>query len=593
MRQKVAVIFLVLNIFVLCGFASELSSTTAVELARYEQEYSSARVEPARMGPKGGVAVIFEGSEDLHYYAKAETAPVAGFELKVEAKSEDFDFNEAVFPQWEIISDPLGKKVEVYAGRFFVFVPFKSVGAPAKRDVIDAGDVEVRISGQTCTSMVCLQPFEKTLRAKIDLSRQDLWSQISFEKAGEVVSASEWAAYSTLFALVLAFLAGLILNIMPCVLPVIPLKVLSIFEQAKESKRRCIALGLSFCLGILLLFTALAVLNIVLRLGYGRVFQWGDHFRSPSFLVAMSLLMVVLSMFCFGVFTISVPTAIAGRAGAGKGYFGSVGMGFLAAILSTPCSFATLTAAFAWAQTQNLAMASVVIIMIGVGMATPYAILTSMPSLLKHLPKPGRWMEIFKQAMGFMLLAVAVWLVTVLPEARKARVLNFAVVLAFCVWMWGGWVNISTRPVKRRIVRIAAVLIAFVVGWQFLAGPVGEPIDWQGYDADLVETALAEEQPVLIRFTAEWCLSCKTVEKTVYARDDIAELVKSKGVLAIKADTTTAGNPATVALEKVYNEPGVPVSIFFVPGRDEPARLHGVVIGDKLKRLLEELPEKD
>jgi thiol:disulfide interchange protein DsbD len=568
MRRKVAVIFLVLNIFVLCGFASELSSTTAVELARYEQEYSSARVEPARMGPKGGVAVIFEGSEDLHYYAKAETAPVAGFELKVEAKSEDFDFDEAVFPQWEIITDPLGKKVEVYVGRFIVFVPIKSVGAAAKRDVIDAGDVEVRVSGQTCTSMVCLQPF------------------------GEEVSASEWAAYSTLFALVLAFLAGLILNVMPCVLPVIPLKVLSIFEQAKESKRRCIALGLSFCLGILLLFTALAVLNIVLRLGYGRVFQWGDHFRSPSFLVAMSLLMVVLSMFCFGVFTISVPTAIAGRAGAGKGYFGSVGMGFLAAILSTPCSFAMLTAAFAWAQTQNLAMASVVIIMIGVGMATPYAILTSMPSLLKHLPKPGRWMELFKQAMGFMLLAVAVWLVTVLPEARKARVLNFAVVLAFCVWMWGGWVNISTRPVKRRIVRIAAVVIAVIVGWQFLAGPAGEPIDWQGYDVDLIETALAEEQPVLIRFTAEWCLSCKTVEKTVYARDDIAELVKSKGVLAIKADTTTAGNPATVALEKVYNEPGVPVSIFFVPGRDVPERLHGVVIGDKLKLILEELPEK-
>ncbi len=138
-----------------------------IELVRYEKEFSTARLEPARMGGYAGVAVIFKGTDDLHYYAKPETAPAAGFELKVEAKSDDFEFGQAVFPKWHIFTDGLGNKVEVYSGRFTVFVPIKTVTTPAKTT---AGNVEVKISGIACTSMVCLPPFEKILRARIDIS---------------------------------------------------------------------------------------------------------------------------------------------------------------------------------------------------------------------------------------------------------------------------------------------------------------------------------------------------------------------------------------------------------------------------------------
>jgi thiol:disulfide interchange protein len=377
---------------------------------------------------------------------------------------------------------------------------------------------------------------------------------------------------------------------MPCVWPVLPLIVMRIVGQAKQSKGVSVALGLAFCLGILLFFAALAGANIVLQLVYGTVLQWGDQFRSPTFIAGMALLLILLALFMFGVFTISVPSSIAGKAGSGKGYFGAVGMGFLAAILSTPCSFGILAAAFAWAQSQPLLPATVAILMIGVGMATPYAVLTSMPGLLNRLPRAGRWMELFKQAVGFVLLIIAVKLLVALPEARKASVLYFAVVLAFCVWMWGTWVGYSTRPARKWLVRGLAVALAVAAGWAFVPAPAYGLIDWKPYDALAVDKAIEKERPVLIKFTADWCLSCQTVEKIVYSRRDIAKLIRQKDVLAIKADTTKWDAPATLALKHAYNEPGVPVSLLFVPGSKEPLKWRGMLFAKDLRKHLQELP---
>ncbi len=597
MREKSAAIFWVVLVFAVTGGAwsenaSGSASTASVELARYEKEFSSARIEPARMDGQSGVAVIFEGTDDLHYYAKPETASAAGFELKVEAKSDDFGFGEAVFPKWEIFTDSVGSKVEVYAGNFTVFVPIIAVRGPTKTTVIEEGDLEVKISGQACTSVICLRPFEKTLRAKIDWSQSDSWKEISFKTAPDEDEIIKGPSYSVWFALGLALLAGLSLNIMPCVWPVLPLIVMRIVEQAKAGRRQSIVMGLAFCLGILLFFACLAGANIILQVFYGTVLQWGGQFRSPVFVAVMALLLVVLALFMFGVFTITVPSLIAGKSGSGKGYPGAVGMGFLAAILSTPCSFAILAAAFAWAQGQPLPLGTFAIMVIGIGMAVPYAILTSMPGLLNRLPRAGRWMQLFKQGIGFVLLIIAVKLVAALPEARRMSVLYFAVVLGFCVWMWGGWVTYNTKLSRKWLIRIIAVVLAVTAGWAFLPAPPEELIQWQKYDAAAIETARAEGRPVLIKFTADWCWNCEVVDKIVYRRKDIAKLIEQKGVLAIKADTTLADYPATIALKNKYDEPGVPVSILYIPGQQEPMRFHEIFFAKKLKKLLKKLPSK-
>jgi len=365
-----------------------------------------------------------------------------------------------------------------------------------------------------------------------------------------------------------------------------------IVEQAKAGKKQSIAMGLAFCLGILLFFASLAVANIILQIFYGTVLQWGDQFRNPAFVTAMVLLLVVLALLMFGVVNITVPSSIASKSGSGKGYSGAVGTGFLAAILSTPCGFGILAVAFGWAQAQHWSLATVVIMAIGVGMAAPYAILTSMPGLLNRLPKAGRWMELFKQGIGFVLLIIAVKLIGALPQIYRTNVLYFAVVLGFCVWMWSGWVSYNTKAARKWLTRMVAIVLLFAAGWVFLPTPAGEQISWQDYDSTVINNALAEARPVLIKFTADWCLSCQAVDKVVYHRKDIAKLIKEKAVLPIKADTTAKDYPATLALKNKYNEPGVPVTILFIPGAEEPVKFHEIFFAGKLKELLQELPSK-
>lgn len=571
------------------GYVQGQTSTDSVEVAKYEDQYSAVRIESAQMNGQKGIAVIFEGTDDLHYYAKQETAP-AGYNLKLAAKSEDFGFGEAIFPKWESFLDPLGDNVEVYVGKFTVFIPIKSTPA-VEVTTIDASNIQVKISGIACTSKICLRPFEKTLQASIDWSQADSWQRISFETAKDTSQAVIAPSYPVLFALGLALLAGLALNIMPCVWPVLPIIVMRIVEQAKQSKGKSIAMGLAFCSGIVLFFACLAGANVVLRIFYGTVLQWGDQFRNPAFVASMAILLVVLALFMFGVFTITVPSAISSKSGSGKGYSGAVGMGFLAAILSTPCSFAILALVFAWAQAQPLPLATLTILVMGVGMALPYGILTSMPALLKRLPKPGRWMELFKQSTGFILLGIAVWLISVLKQKLAFNVLGFAVVLGFCIWMWSGWVRFDAKLTKKLKVRVIALVLVIMAYWVFLI-PKEKIIDWQGYNSELIETSLEQQRPVLIKFTAGWCASCKAVDFVVYSRKDIAQLIGRKNVLAIKADTTANDYPATLALKNKYNEPGVPVSILYLPGKESSVRWRGKFFADELKALLEELPDK-
>jgi thiol:disulfide interchange protein len=564
--------------------------TAGIELARHEQESSSVRIEPAETGGKYGIAVVFNGTDDLHYYANPETATAPGFELKVSARSDHFEFSEALFPKWKIFTDPIGSKVEVYVGDFTVFVPIASVKESA---AVVQGDVEVLITGQACTSKICLMPFEKTLQMRIDWSRRDSWKQINLKDevdAGVPIQVAKGPDYSTWFALVLAFVAGLGLNIMPCVWPILPLIIMRIVDQAKSGRRQSVTMGLAFCIGILLFFTCLAGANIILQSFYDRSLNWGDHLRNPTIVTALALLMIIMALFMFGIFTITVPSSIASKSGSGKGYAGSVGMGFLAAVLSTPCSFGVLTVAFVWAQGQPLALGTLAIMVIGLGMAAPYAILTSMPGWLKRLPKGGRWMELFKQTLGFVLLVIAVKLIKAAPAENRINLLYFAVVLSFCVWMWGTWVTYGSKLSRKILIRGIAVLLVVLSFWFFFKP---ELVDWQDYDPARIESAKAERTPVLIKFTADWCTNCEIVDKFVFGRKDIAKLIDEKGVLAIKGDTTEANQPATHDLSNVYKEPGVPVTLLFLPGENEPVRLHELFFADKLKELLDKLPDKD
>jgi thiol:disulfide interchange protein len=568
--------------------AEPASSDSWVEIARYKEEFSRACLEAAEFEGHKGIAVIFDGTGDLHYYARAETAPAPGYELKIKPESSSLTFDSPVFPEWQIFKDSTGINIEVYEGQFTVFLPI-SEARPAAQTA--PTDVTIKITGLACTSQLCLPPFERTLQMQFDYGRDDAYKSLDFEKAETRTEPTlVHLSYPMWYALGLALLAGLSLNIMPCVWPVLPLVVLRIVEQAQKHKGKKIAMGLAFCLGIVLLFACLAVANVVLHLAFSTTLQWGDQFRNPVFVIVMALVLVVLALFMFDVFTVVVPASVSGRSSSGKGYAGTIGMGFLAAILSTPCSFGMLAAAFAWAQVQPLLTATIAILCIGLGMGIPYVILTAVPGLLERLPKPGKWMDIFKKFVGFVLIAVAVWMITIVPRPQRNGVLYFAVVVGFCLWMWGGWVGFGSKLHNKIIVRLLAVALAVAAGF-WLLSPPAKLIDWQGYDAERIGLAAEQDRPVLIKFTADWCLSCKAIEQLVYSRKDVAELIKEKDVLAVKADTTVSDYPATRALANTYSEPGVPVSILLLPGGKD-VRWHGKAFADELIEQLRKLSSK-
>ncbi|MHC4194867.1 MAG: protein-disulfide reductase DsbD family protein [Planctomycetota bacterium] len=598
MRRKSAIFSLVF-IFWLCagGQSAEPGRDGANQFTHdvfkvsLESEYA-----PAQPESKFALLFVFQMEKGWHFYARPESAP-GGMNLKFNLPEHGFiKFHEAKFPESETYYDEvLKQKVDVFSDKFRVTLPFSISGG---RDGIIETSARIGIEGAYCSEEQCRIVRDFVLDTKIRISGDKFTleaKKILPESQKEGIAGSNADAargvlkgrdYSVWFALGLAFLAGLALNIMPCVWPVLPIIVMRIVAQARESKGRSIALGIAFCLGILLFFACLAGANIILQLVYGTVLQWGDQFRNPAFVGGMATLLVVMALFMFGVFTVVLPASVTGKAGSGKGLAGSTGMGFLAAILSTPCSFGILVTAFGWAQTQRLAVGTLSILVIGLGMAAPYAILTSMPGLLARLPKAGRWMELVKQGIGFVLLGLAVWLIGAMPEARRMGVAYFALVMAFGVWMWGRWVGYDTKGARKWAIRIIAIALAAAAGWAFLREPV-EIINWQGYDSGLIEQKLKEEKPILIKFTADWCMSCRVVEKMVYGRNDIAKLIKEKGVLAIKADTTRKDSAATLVLKDVYNEPGVPVSMLFLPGQKEPVKWYGKFFADELKRLLE------
>jgi thiol:disulfide interchange protein len=532
------------------------------------------------------IEIKFDMTDNWHFYADDATAP-DGMAMRIIAQGKGLSFYEPVFTQPKSYFDKVtNKNLNVHSGTFRAFIPFTSEANSTSTEIT------VSINGVACSEQLC-RKATYTLTKSLEISPSAQMDSPAFTIPSQTQEPLESTNPTTaLIAIPLAILAGLLLNVMPCVWPILPIIVMRLVTQAQNGKTKSLVLGIAFAIGIILFFVALAILNIILKLGFGLVFQWGDQFRNPAFVTGMAILMVVLSTYMFGLFSLGIPATVSTGKQSG-GFTGSIGMGFLAAVLSTPCSFAILTFVLAWAQTQPIGLATITILLIGVGMAAPYVVLTMIPKMLATIPKPGRWMELFKHATGFILLGIAVKLLEAVPANKIINILYYTVILTVCIWMWGTCVTYDTHQTKKYTIRFIAVLLAILFAFLLLTGPGKSLINWQPYNEEVIAKAQANQQPVLIDFTAEWCLSCKVLEKTVYSNKKIARLIKTKGVLAIKADTTDYGTEATNALKDIYKQPSVPVSILLLPGEREPITLAGNLIGTKLSEYLQNLPDKN
>ena len=376
----------------------------------------------------------------------------------------------------------------------------------------------------------------------------------------------------------LAFLAGLVLNIMPCVLPVVPLRILSLVQMAGQQRRRLITLGLAFAGGIVLFFVGLAVLNVFLRMAQ-QAFSISALFQFRPVRISLAMVLVALSANLFGAFNVVVPGRAAGPEGGagrrGQEHLASVGMGLMMAVLATPCSFAILANALAWAQVVPLWLGTAAIVVIGLGMACPHAVLVAFPQLLDKLPRPGRWMELFKQSMGFLLLPVAIWLIFAgSDDAYPGWVVAYGVVLTACLWVWGTWVRYDA-PLRRKIaLRGSAVVLAVLAGYFMLtpAGPLA--VKFEKFSPEAIAAAHKQGRVVLVKFTSATCLSCIYLDRTVYNDPAVAAEITDRDIAALKADTTDADTPASKMLRERFRG-APPLTVLLPPKGGTPVRLDG------------------
>jgi thiol:disulfide interchange protein/DsbC/DsbD-like thiol-disulfide interchange protein len=381
-------------------------------------------------------------------------------------------------------------------------------------------------------------------------------------------------------ALGFALIGGLILNVMPCVLPVISLKIFGFVSEAGERPQKAFWLSMAFALGILVCFAVLAFVVVLVR-ATGAQVGWGFQFQDDRFVVVISCLVFAFALNLFGVYELSVSaraTQGLAKLASGQGYGSAFFQGVFATILATPCTAPFLGTASAFAFAQPSWITFVVFMFVGLGMALPYLVLAIKPKWLRFLPRPGDWMVRFRQFMGFLLIGTLLWLVWILGQMKGADAivkLGAALLLiSILAWIKGSfWTPLS--PARSRILAAAAMCIAVLIAagvYSFVTQP--SQLVWQRFTKDSLEKALASGRPVFVDFTADWCLTCKTNERFAIDTPQVRKAFSKQNAILLRADWTK-GDPEITEILKDHGRAGVPMYLVYPRGgkEDQPTLL--------------------
>jgi thiol:disulfide interchange protein len=411
----------------------------------------------------------------------------------------------------------------------------------------------------------------------------------------EVPVEHDWGVLAKTSAL--AFLGGLLLNLMPCVFPVLFLKGFALCQSGSEERQRLRMHGFVYAAGILVSFWVLVGALLGLRAA-GASLGWGFQFQSPVFLALMAGLLFFLGLSLAGQFEIGLSlTSAGGSLAAKQGYAGSFFTGVLAVIVATPCTAPFMGAAIGYALAQPAIVTFSVFTAIALGLAVPYVALTLQPAWTRLLPKPGAWMEILRQAISVPIFCTVIWLAWVLAQAYGAAVLAALLVclllLAVAGWFLGRW------PAQRWATAVAAVILlcvvsisAFAPGKLAAAPEVQSGLQsqqqWEPWSQDALSKYQAQGRPVLVDFTASWCLSCQVNERVAFSHPAVKQALQAANVALLKADWTRHDEAITQALAAL-DRSGVPAYALYAPGQSEPQMLPevltpGIVI-DAVKKL--------
>jgi thiol:disulfide interchange protein DsbD len=392
---------------------------------------------------------------------------------------------------------------------------------------------------------------------------------------------------------------------MPCVLPVLSLKVFSLLKHAGQTRSDALRHGLAYTAGVVLSFLVLAGVLFALR-AVGERIGWGFQLQSPGFVVVLSAVFFLFGLNLMGVFELGGKLVGADAKVAKRNdVFGSFGMGILAAVVGAPCMGPLVAGVSGLAVQANIATGLLIFGMMGLGLASPFLVLSVFPKLVAFLPKPGLWMESFKQGMGFLLMAAVVFLALVAGQQGgvDAMVILLLVMLASAVaaWIFGRWGAASRSKRSQRVAKLVALALVVaslaqgIRATQAAYATYGEkPAEadasgqWGEWSSAKVEALLAEGQPVFVDFTATWCLICQVNKKVALRTDATAALFEQYGIVALEADWTRYDPEITDALES-FDRSGVPLYLLYTPDGEVtvlPQSLTNGIVRDAVEKAL-------
>ena len=418
--------------------------------------------------------------------------------------------------------------------------------------------------------------------------------------APEAAAPAAQPATSLPLALLLALAGGLLLNLMPCVFPVLSLKVLG-FASHADDRKQLLAGGLAYTAGVVLSFVALAGLLLALRAG-GEQLGWGFQLQQPAVVATLAALFTLIGLNLAGVFEFGsvLPSSLA-AARARHPMVDSALTGVLAVAVASPCTAPFMGASLGLAVTLPAVQALSIFAALGLGMALPYLAASAWPKLAAALPRPGAWMAHFKTLMAFPMFATVVWLVWVLGQQvgidGVAALLVLLLALAFAAWALG---STALGPVARK--GFGALALLLMVAALFWAAPAlrqeavasaasAKADEWEPWSTERVAQAQAEGRPVFVDFTAAWCVTCQFNKRTTLARSEVKSAFEERQVLRLRADWTRRDAAITAELTRLGRS-GVPVYALYAPGAAAPKLLGEILSVDEVRTALGALPAK-
>ncbi len=477
-----------------------------------------------------------------------------------------------------------------------------------------AGFSSEALSGGTLVATAIGTPDERAAGGQGLASRFLSGAGSAGAGSGGQAAAGSAGSLTLLFALAFGLVGGLILNLMPCVFPVIGLKVLGFARHARSHRRETTHGALAFAAGVLVSFWVLAALLLALRAA-GEAAGWGFQLQSPPFVALMALLFVLIGLNFAGVFEIGAGMTRLGGVdplASGQGSLArAFGSGALAVLVATPCTAPFMGSALGYTLGRPAFEVLLVFTAIAFGMALPYLMLGLFPRALAWLPRPGRWMESFKQFLAFPMFATVAWLAWVLgQQAGLDAVLALAVgavLLALAAWLYGRFVQSAagTHRMLAAVLAIVSLAAGLWLAWpgessrgapgaSTAYGPGGQPGGvrsadaWEPWSAARVAAAVGAGQPVFVDFTAAWCVSCQANKALVLSRDPVVAEMRRRKVLQLRADWTNRDPAITNELAR-HGRNGVPLYLVYVPGESAPRVLPEIltsaVVMDALRAI--------